>query len=284
MRRSAGAVRYNRTMPGRAQDAISTEGATAFPQLNELLAELLRRARAILDDVFVGAYLVGSFALGDADAASDCDFLVVSVDRLTVAQVLKLRDLHEEIPTWSGYWAYNIEGSYAPRSDLRTLDALNLPWLYVNRGGREMEWSPHCNALDARWVLRERAPTLAGAPPREFACEVPAELLRREARRQIETFLDDLLTWTSLDISWSQRYAVEAPSRMLYTLEHGEVISKRRALEWARDAMPGELRDVIVQVLEDRFVPWNDPARPGSVERSLAFIEYATQRAQVIDR
>jgi hypothetical protein len=37
-------------------------------------------------------------------------------------------------------------------------------------------------------------------------------------------------------------------------------------------------------VLEDRFVPWNDPPRPGSVERSLAFIEYATQRAQVIDR
>ena len=102
-------------------------------------------------------------------------------------------------------------------------------------------------------------------------------------QRQIETFLDDLLTWTSLDISWSQRYAVEAPSRMLYTLEHGEVISKRRALEWALVTMPAEWRDLIEQVLEDRFVTWNDPPRPRSVELSLAFVDYVQHRARGIN-
>ena len=100
---------------------------------------------------------------------------------------------------------------------------------------------------------------------------------------QIESFLDDLLTWTTLEISWTQRYAVEASSRMLYTLERGEVISKQDALDWATSTMPGEWRDLIDQVRQDRFVRWNDPPRPGSVERTLAFIEYVQDRARTGD-
>jgi hypothetical protein len=103
-------------------------------------------------------------------------------------------------------------------------------------------------------------------------------------RPNIENFLDDLLTWASFEISWTQRYAVEASSRMLYTLEHGQVISKRQALDWAALAMPAEWRDLIAQVRRDRFVQWNDPPRPGSVERSLAFVEYVHARAAMDNR
>ena len=142
-----------------------------------------------------------------------------------------------------------------------------------------MDWSTHCNAEDVRWVLRERAPTLAGTAAREFVREVPGDALRDTMRPQIENFLEDLLTWTTFDVSWSQRYAVEALSRMLYTFEQGEVISKRKALEWAEDTMPAEWQGLIRQVREDRFVTWNDPPRPGSVERTLAFVKYARQRA-----
>jgi hypothetical protein len=93
----------------------------------------------------VGVYLTGSFALGGGDAASDCDFLVVADGGLTGDEERALRQLHEEIPSREGYWATNLEGSYAPREDLETLAALGRPWLFVNRGHREMEWSPHCN-------------------------------------------------------------------------------------------------------------------------------------------
>jgi aminoglycoside adenylyltransferase-like protein len=68
---------------------------------------------------------------------------------------------------------------------------------------------------------------------------------------------------------------------MLYTLEHGEVISKQHALDWATQSMPAEWRGLIDQVRADRFVQWNDPPRPGSVERSLALIEYVQRRARV---
>lgn len=54
---------------------------TPYPELDGLLDELVARARGILGDGFVGAYLQGAFAVGDADLHSDCDFLVVHRDR-----------------------------------------------------------------------------------------------------------------------------------------------------------------------------------------------------------
>ena len=143
-----------------------------------------------------------------------------------------------------------------------------------------MEWSDHCNTEDVRWVLRERPFIVEGADPRDFACEVPRSALQEKMRPQIENFLDDLLTWTTFEVSWTQRYAVEASSRMLYTLECGEVISKQAALEWATEVMSAEWRELIDQVRQDRYIQWNDPPRPGSVERSLAFVEYVQERAR----
>lgn len=54
---------------------MASDKPTQFPELNELLQGWVGAISEILDDNFVGAYLVGSFALGDADIRSDCDFL-----------------------------------------------------------------------------------------------------------------------------------------------------------------------------------------------------------------
>lgn len=267
-------------MGNRGHSSPRTQSPTPFSELNDLLVDFVRRVRSILDTNLVGVYLTGSFALGSGDAASDCDFLVVTTGRIAGGHEHGLRQLHDELPAWPGYWAHNLEGSYAPKADLQTLAALGRPWLYVNRGGGEMEWSAHCNTEDVRWVLRERPLVVEGAHPGEFACEVPAIALQRTMHPQIEDFLSDLQSWTTFEISWSQRYAVESMSQMLYALENGEVISKQDALDWATGAMPAEWRDLIAQVRKDRFIRWNDPPRPGSVERTLAFIEYVQERAR----
>jgi len=200
---------------------------TVFPELNELLGELVARVESILGDNFIGAYLTGSFALGAADLHSDCDFLVVTEDRVTAGQERALRELHDEIPTRSGHWPHDLEGSYAPRVDLETLAALDRHWLYINRGWREMQWSTHCNTEDVRWTLRERGITLAGPDPSTLVAEVPADALRSRMPPLIESFLPDLFTWTSFDVAWSQRYAVTTLCRMLYTLDTGDVASKQ---------------------------------------------------------
>jgi predicted nucleotidyltransferase len=261
----------------RAQGAASPP--TVFPELNELLGELVARAETILGDNLVGAYLTGSFALGGGDLQSDCDFLVVTQHQVTAEQERQLRELHDEIPTRDGHWPHDLEGSYAPRADLATLAALDEQWLFVNRGWREMEWSTHCNTEEVRWTLRESGITLTGPDPRELVAEVPADLLRSKMPSLIESFLPDLLSWTSFDIAWAQRYAVTTLCRMLYTLDSGKVASKGASLEWARNAFDTAWRDLIQQVIDDRPLTWNDPPRPGSVEATIAFAEYANERA-----
>ncbi len=225
--------------------------------------------------------MTGSFALGAADIHSDCDFLVVTEDRVTAEQERALRELHDEIPTRPGHWAHDLEGSYAPRAELETLAALGEEWLYIDRGWREMRWSTHCNTEDARWTLRECGIPLAGPDPRTLVREVPADALRSRARQLIETFLPDLFSWTSLDIAWSQRYAVATLCRMLYTLDSGEVASKPASLEWAMNALIPAWRGLLQQVLDDRARGWDpdEPPPPGSAEATIAFAEYAKGRA-----
>lgn len=52
-------------------------GTTPYPELNQVLDELVSRIEQILGSSFVGAYLQGSFAVGDFDRHSDVDFIVV---------------------------------------------------------------------------------------------------------------------------------------------------------------------------------------------------------------
>jgi protein-tyrosine-phosphatase len=255
---------------------------TSFPDLDELLAEVVARVQAILGDDFVGAYLTGSFALGAGDIHSDCDFLVVTERRVTAAQERELRALHDEIPTRPGHWPHDLEGSYAPRGDLAAFDALGEEWPYVDRGHRELQWSTHCNVEDVRWTLRERGITLAGPPPRELVAEVPPDALRERARGLIDSFLPDLAQWIALDTAWAQRYAVAGLCRLLYTAETGKVASKPGALRWGKRTLPVEWHGLIQQVLDDRALGWrpDEEPRPGSVEATLALAEYAKRRAE----
>ena len=129
-----------------------------------MLAELAERAAAILGDNFAGAYLQGSFAVGDADLQSDCDFLIpVHAGPSHSRAGSGLRAMHNEFPTRREHWAQHLEGSYPPVSELRTLTAVGREWLYIDHGWREMQWSAHCNTEVVRWSLRERGVTLTRA-------------------------------------------------------------------------------------------------------------------------
>src|SRR3954447_16854772 len=178
-----------------AHDEATPVVATDLASLNGLLTRFVSAVRQILGGNLVGVYLTGSFALDRGDAASDCDFLVATGEELGRDEERSLRHLHEEVLGWPCYWAYNLEGSYAPKADLQTLGTVRRPWLYVNRGRGEMEWSGHCNTEEVRWVLANCPRVLAGTDPREFVCEVPAAVLQATMRPQIENFLTDLKAW-----------------------------------------------------------------------------------------
>ncbi len=246
---------------------------TDLPELNDLLVELTARAQTILGDDFVGAYLQGSFAVGDADIHSDCDFIIVATT-IAARPEAELRHLHDEIPTRDGHWCGHLEGSYAYARDLRDNRTIGSDWLYIDHGARDAEWSAHCNSAVARWSLHEHGITLAGPPPSDLVAEIPADLLRETMRRQLPGILDEFRRW--LDIAWTQRYLVSTYCRTLYTLDTGRVTSKRKALLWAIDTLHPQWRPLLRQVLADRggYDPTERP-RPGSVDQALGFAGYA---------
>jgi hypothetical protein len=259
---------------------MGATAATQFPELNGLLAELTDRTAGILGDNFVGAYLQGSFAVGDADRHSDCDFLIPVRGPITAAQEAALRALHDEIPTRAGYWTHRLEGSYPHQDELRSLDGLGRPWLYIDNGWREMQWSTHCNTEVVRWSLRECGVILAGPHPTELVDPVPPDALRARMAGLARTFLPDLQSWISIDIAWAQRYAVTTLCRILNTYDEGRVTSKKAALLWARDRVDPRWSGLIQQALDDRELGW-DPdhrPRPGAVAETLAFVEYVQIR------
>jgi hypothetical protein len=264
-----------------ASHAAAGESPTQFPELNSVLRELTGRARGILEDNFVGAYLQGSFAVGDADIHSDCDFLIPVHSQITVTQEAGLRALHDELPTRRDHWARHLEGSYPPAGELRTLRAMGRKWLYIDHGWREMQWSTHCNTEVVRWSLRECGVTLAGPDCRTLVDQVPGGVLRARMRSYAQEFLPELFTWTNFAVAWTQRYAVATFCRILHTIETGRVTSKRAALIWARDNLDPQWSGLIQQVIDDRALGWDPDRAPreGSVEQTLAFAESAQVRA-----
>lgn len=252
---------------------------TKDADLNGVLSTFRTEVEAILADRLVGIYLQGSLSLHEGDMQSDCDFVVVLDEEPTAEQLGRLALLHDAIPRRDGHWNRHLEGSYAICADLRDLSGLGNEWWYVDHGSRAITKATHCNREVVRWTLREHGIVLIGPDPREFMDPVPAEALRAVSREDLGTVVPDTLSWATLDIAWVQRYLVATTCRIAYTLRTAEVASKRLALEWAIETFDDDWEPLLRQVLNDRplgFVLMELP-RPGSVERSLAFVKHVQE-------
>ena len=67
---------------------------TPYAELNGVLAHLVEGAQSILRNNFLGAYLQGSFAVGDATPYSDRDFIIVTHRDITPDELPALQALH----------------------------------------------------------------------------------------------------------------------------------------------------------------------------------------------
>jgi hypothetical protein len=255
--------------------------ATPFDDLNQLLVELVVGAKGVLGDGFCGAYLQGSFAVGDADAHSDVDFIVVTEDEVEPEQQANLQSLHRTLYALPTSWAQHLEGSYIPRNALRRLDPDRRPFLYLDNGAAEFELDSHDNTAVVRWSLREHGVVLAGPDPSELVDPITAEELRAEMRWALGLWQ----TWFRSIDSISRRalaVAVLSHARILHTLAIGEVSSKRSAGEWALQAVDSDWAPLIRWALDDRPDPWTkvrEPADPALLRRTQQFIDYAARWA-----
>jgi predicted nucleotidyltransferase len=253
---------------------------TVYPDLNAVLRELVASVRTILAENLCGAYLQGSFALGDADRHSDVDFLVVSNDEVSDGQLGALQAMHERIYGLHVPWAQHLEGSYIPKSSLRQVDRSRRSFLYLDNGASRLIWDNHCNTAVVRWTLRERGVVLEGPDPETLVEPVSAAELRREALAGVREYAEWVLKPTKAGpmSRWKQPYLVLTFCRLLHTLAEGHVASKREASEWALRMLDPRWVTLVQQAVDDRADPWarvHQPADPDLVARTLAFADYA---------
>lgn len=255
--------------------------ATPFDDLNRLLVELVVGAKEVLGACFCGAYLQGSFAVGDADVHSDVDFIVVTEGDVAPEQQAELQALHRSLHALPTSWAQHLEGSYIPRKVLRRLDSDRRPLLYLDNGATEFVLDNHDNTVVVRWSLREHGVVLAGPDPCELVEPITADELRADVRWALRAWR----AWfrsTKLISRRALAVAVLSHARILHTLAVGEVSSKRAAGDWALRALDPEWAPLIGWALEDRPDPWTkvrEPADPDLLRSARQFIDYAARWA-----
>jgi len=252
---------------------------TPEPELNEVLQALIGGVRPIMAENFVGAYLQGSFAVGDALGHSDVDFLIVVHADVPEAQVPALQAVHVRVYDMPSDWARHLEGSYFPATMLRRPEAVGQPLLYVDNGSRVLERSAHDNTLVVRWVLRQHGVTLVGPEPSALLEPVPAGALRREVWQTMQDWSRGILAEPSwVDNDWAQPYVVLSYCRMLQTLQTGEVRSKPAGAAWARRTLDARWVDLIERAQAahaSQRLRGRQKADPEDLARTLEFVRAA---------
>ena len=276
---------------------------TPYAELNALLAELVSRVRALLGDNLVGAYLQGSFAVGDFDEMSDVDFAIVLRRDIAEAELPALQALHGALHRLPSDWARRLEGSYFPRAVLRRLAAAPrdppgvpprpadwadpgtsgrpprvYPLLYLGNGSDSLVRSEHDNTQVVRWVLREKGVRLWGPAPRPLIDPVTPAALRAEVGETLR-YVAALIEGepAHLGYPYYRRFFVLLFARILQSLATGAVRSKAAAVAWATGALPPRWRPLI----EDAWSARSDPSPPGAaaIAETQAFLAFALERA-----
>jgi RimJ/RimL family protein N-acetyltransferase len=257
---------------------------TVYPELNGVLDELVASVHAILGENFCGAYLQGSFALGDADEHSDVDFIVVTHDEVSDAELSGLQAMHSRLYSLESTWAQHLEGSYVPKTELLRVDPSRAPFWYLDNGATELVRDNHCNTAVVRWSLREHGVVLAGPEPKSLVDPVTHAQLRDDVRWAVREWVDWLRSQSTLSRRGQGVLALTI-CRMLQTWESGTVTTKREAGEWALNALDAKWGNLIRAALDDRPDPWTkvqQPADPETFDRTLAFLDYAMKQTMSV--
>lgn len=252
---------------------------TPCSDINEILDILLTHVKKILQDQLVGMYIFGLLANGDFDQHSDIDILFVTEQSISKEVFQKLFELHERISTIDSPWAIQLEVSYIPKDALRRYDPANNRHPHIDRGpGEHLHMMQHDpDWIVQRYILRERGITVTGPDPKTLIDPVsPADLrwaVSEILQNWFRHFLDDPAPLKSRGY---QSYTVLTMCRILYTYEHGEIISKPAAAAWAKQNLDHEWMGLIERAWEGRQMPGLE-ALPEDINGTLDFIRYTLE-------
>jgi hypothetical protein len=263
---------------------------TPYPELNCVLKALVSGMQEVLGPSFVGACLQGSFAVGDFDEHSDCDWVAVVESELTDSQVASLQVMHAAVYGLEWSWARYLEGSYFPREVLRDASRADGDLWYLDNGASSLVRSPHCNTVLVRWIVREMGVPLAGPHPSSLVDPISASTLR-------SCIASDILKWGQHILDnpddfaneFYQKFIALNFARMLHDLHTGRPGSKRSGADWAGENLDPTWIPLLESTWEGRPHPEvkvRTPADPEEFARTLSFVRYVMElcREYVVEK
>ena len=256
---------------------------TPYPEVNQVLNLLLSHVKQILGDQFVGMYLYGSLSTGDFDPeTSDIDFLVVTAKTLPDEIVAELEAMHKETWATSLKRAGELEGSYIPKELIRRHDPNGAPCPTVNEGEffvdkRGSDW------IIQRHVVREYGVVIEGPAPKTLIDFVSPDDIRSAVLAVLREWwfpmLDDA-SWLRDHGSKYHAFAVVTMCRVLHALEHGTIVSKPKAVQWAREKLGDPWREVI----DKAVAAARHEGQDGFLDETLDFIRFVKRQTKSFEK
>ncbi len=250
--------------------------ATPYPEINQLLDDLLADVQTVLGEKLVGLYLAGSLVYGDFDPDhSDIDLLAVTATDIDEADFHALRQVHDDLIGRYTRWADRIEILYMSLAGLKTFRTERSQIAVISPGepfnlkdaGREwlMNW----------YMMREQGRTLFGPPPETIIDPISMEEFTASVREHAHLWRG----WIDgVAYRKSQAYAILTMCRTLYTVTTGEQGSKKRAARWAARELP-EWAELINSALEWRIAQDETGVdHAATLPETRRFIEYMADR------
>lgn len=263
---------------------MSNTFPTPYPELNRVLQDFVASVQTVLGLQFVGAYLQGSFAVGDFDLHSDVDFIIVTEEDLADQEVHGLQGVHERIYGLASPWAQHLEGSYFPREVLRYDAHRGGQLWYLDHGSRSLIPSDHCNTVLVRWVVREQGIILAGPSPALLVDPIPVATLREYILATIHDWGQEILSHPDpYNNRFYQGFIVLSYCRMLHDLHRGFPGSKLAGTEWAKANLDPSWQGLIDRAWNGRpdpAVSSRQGADPTDFKATLEFIHYCRNQAK----
>jgi predicted nucleotidyltransferase len=253
---------------------------TPYPDVNEIVNFLLNDVKDILGEQFIGLYLHGSLANGGFDEHSDIDIVVVTKGALSQAKFDALDKMHELIAVIDSLWRNQLEVSYMPKEALRRFNPSDNKHPYLDRGtGEKLKIEPHgSDWVIQRHILREHGIVVNGPDPKALIEPVSPNDLRKAVADGLPLWMNPILQNPSeVNTRGYQSFFVLSLCRMLYTLKHGEILSKTDAAKWARSNLDPHWTPLIERALLSRQNP-NDEPDPEDLQGTLEMMRYTLQQ------
>lgn len=279
---------------------------TPIPILNQVINTLVEKVKNQLGDNFVGAYLQGSFATGDFTGYSDADILIVTKEDISSDKIGAFQDLHKKMfNKLPKPWSQRIELSYAPINIIREYSKTPrdpadfrrssdwrdpstgvpptvYPFWYLDNGSDSLVRSEHDNTNVVRWVTREKGIVLDGPDPKTFIDVITQQDLATGNLDMLRFINNKWASLEKLETVMLQTFFVTLCVRVLHSIKTGEVVSKKKATEWALSNLDKKWSPLI----EKAWAEWkgarenlSNKASSDDAKTTISFIKYTLERA-----